>query len=161
MFTKCDWLICLLSLFYLFRKPGQSSLEIPTVWILWCPLTPLTGLCPVNWMLDLRLDQIQVRVVVFCCVLFWQDFFISAVCTLPSGASVCVSSPWRSMPRSRHSSEAAESWLSHSVTSSRINWNSSIIRHFLFLPLGTQWYSSFRKGEDLTYLIYLKYLIFN
>ena len=66
MFTMCDSLICLLSqIFYLFQKLGQLSSEIPTVWILWCPLTPLSPVLLVNWMLDIRLHQIEVQVVVF------------------------------------------------------------------------------------------------
>ena len=66
MFTRCDSLICLLSrIFYLFQKLGQLSSEIPTVWILWCPLTTLSSVLVVNWMLDIRLHQIEVRVVVF------------------------------------------------------------------------------------------------
>lgn len=158
MFTKCEWLICLLSLLFV-QETGTVVLR---------DSHSLDSVASFNTFVPCKLDvgfkawsDSGSGCCVLLCFVLIRRLHKRHVYSAIRSLCLCVSSPWRSMPRSRRSSETAESLLSHSVTSSCINWNSSIIRHFLFLPLGTQWYSSFRKGEDLTYVIYLKYLIFN
>lgn len=60
MVTECDGLICPL-ISVICSGNWDSCPKFPTVWILWCHLTPLSTVVLVNWTLALRLDQIQVQ----------------------------------------------------------------------------------------------------